>query len=284
MINIIINADDLGVSLYVNKYIEDFIQKGLISSTTILSVGEALDDAVRIAKEYKQASFGIHLCLDEFTSLTHSPVLKKYGIIDEQNNFTREGIYAIKKPTSELRQAVYEELETQVKTLINKGVQISHFDSHHHFHAKSLWILEIVSSLASTYQINKIRRPFSDLLKIRQSRKSADTNLHEIKINSAKKQSGILRKINRAIALFEKLRTEKLWMQSAQKSFTITDAFYSYYVLSDLYAVLKPAEKYKTIELMCHPGHPEYEYETKLIKNLALSKNLEYKLINYNQL
>ena len=284
MTRVIINADDLGVNSHVNKHIEDFIRNGLISSATILAVGEALDDAVRIAQTYKNVSFGIHLCLDEFNSVSNSSILKKYGIIDDNNNFTKEGIYKIKNPSRELKQAIYHELKAQVKVLIGKGVKISHFDSHHHFHAKSLWMLQIVSKISSEYNINKIRRPFSDSLKIRQNLKSTANNFQEIKISSTQKHTGVLKRLNRAIVLFNKLLLEKLWVQKAQKSFKITDAFYSYYVLSDLYSELRPKGKYNLIELMCHPGHPEYEYETELIKRLSLNEKLEYKLINYNQL
>src|SRR5690554_5744864 len=110
MTNIIINADDLGLSKSVNEEIEDFIKKGLITSTTMMANGEALEDAIRIAKHYNGISFGVHLCLDEFKCLTKSDVLKNHGVVDDNFIFTKKGVNEIKKPTEELKSAIADEL------------------------------------------------------------------------------------------------------------------------------------------------------------------------------
>ena len=78
-IKVIINADDLGISLDVNRRIEECINMGVVSSTTLLVNAPAFDDGVRIAKQHTQVSVGIHLNLIEFAPLTNSDVFKKYG-------------------------------------------------------------------------------------------------------------------------------------------------------------------------------------------------------------
>ncbi len=277
MTKIIINADDLGLNSIVNSEIERFIQDGLITSATMLANGEALEDAIRIAKTYNDISFGVHLCLDEYNSLTKSEVLRKFGIIDDDNVFTRQGVYKIKKTTKELRGAIYDELNAQIEVFVNAGIEISHIDGHHHCHTRNLWILEILSDLAQKYNINIIRRPSSNRIILR-NHEFAIQKLSNIKVENLRL------KYKTFLWVTARVLFNSVWIRRVKKKFRTTDKFYSYYTFYHNISVLKPLIKNKTIELMCHPGHPDYEIETNLIKERVLDNFIRCKYVSYKLL
>jgi predicted glycoside hydrolase/deacetylase ChbG (UPF0249 family) len=72
---VIINADDLGLSIATNKAIECAIVKNMISSCTIIANGMAFDDAIRISKQFTNISYGVHLNIIEFCPMTNSQYL-----------------------------------------------------------------------------------------------------------------------------------------------------------------------------------------------------------------
>ena len=108
---VIINADDLGLSFKVNKAIETAIVEKRISSCTILANGLAFEDAVRISKQYPHISFGVHLNMIEFRPLTSAKIFEKYHLIDNQGDFIEEAVFVVKEYTTELKIAIYEEVE-----------------------------------------------------------------------------------------------------------------------------------------------------------------------------
>ena len=153
---IIINADDFGLDEIRTKTIEDYINRGLISSATIMANGECLEEAFRFAKEHPEISFGIHLCLTEYGSITKSAVFKKYGITDDNGIFVKKAILKIKKLPRDLEVAVKEELCAQIKKIQDSGLTISHADSHHHVHTYPQ-IYKIVIDVLKEYKLRKVR-------------------------------------------------------------------------------------------------------------------------------
>jgi len=281
MTNIIINADDLGLSKSVNEEIEDFIKKGLITSTTMMANGEALEDAIRIAKHYNGISFGVHLCLDEFKCLTKSDVLKNHGVVDDNFIFTKKGVNEIKKPTEELKSAIADELNAQIRVFYDAGINISHIDGHHHCHTRKIWILNIVTETASRYGIKKMRRTSSN--RFITWRENFNSLVGKSSSNS--KQSIIKQSITfikTMIWVSARVLFNAMWLYKAKRNFILTDKFYSYYTFFNNESRLKYIARNKTVELMCHPGHLEYKIESDLIMNKAIEKKIKCNYISYN--
>ena len=57
---LIVNADDFGASRGVNRAIIDCHQKGILTSTSLMVTGPALDDAVRLSRENPNLAIGLH--------------------------------------------------------------------------------------------------------------------------------------------------------------------------------------------------------------------------------
>lgn len=159
MLQVIINADDLGKNSNVNQAIANAFDCGAITSATILANSNTLDEVRDIIEEYPNASFGVHLNLTEGKSLTENPILYQNKIIDLNSNFTKN-VREITNWDSELLEAIFDEWDLQVKS-IKKLLRnhISHFDGHHHIHT-FYPLIQILNSLCEKYHVNKIRNRY----------------------------------------------------------------------------------------------------------------------------
>lgn len=250
--NLIINADDCGISYDVDKQIDLFINAGKISSTTIMANMKDFCGALLLYEKYKDSiSFGIHLNLTEGEPLLKSNSLVRSGhyiVKNDQQLFNFKNIRN-RKLTAEQKQLVYLELKEQIEKLIKSGVNISHIDSHHHIHT-DFNILPIVVRLAKEYHITKIR---------------GLRNYMPFSINK------ILRKL------------WYLYLKFLYYDVVHTDFFTSYI---DFYNKIKGGfiDNKDVIELECHPGHPLSELENQIIMANDLCKLTDSSLINYNEL
>lgn len=269
---VIINADDFGASVKVNQAIENCIINREITSTTIMAGGKAFDDAVGKICQYPQISFGVHLALDEFASITKSTVLGKNGLIDENGVFVKD---AYKKAiyTDELLEAIYLEWTAQIKKVSDAGVNISHIDSHHHCHT----LPQLKSVLYKIMKDNGFRR-----VRIRHL-KSFDMYLNHITgvatTDNHKRENATGKKRSIFMMLTDFLRAQ-LWQESTKKEFLTADFFCPYSFFFKNYNYLERNMNEKVLELMCHPGHPNYEEETNELSAFPM----EVEKISYNDL
>lgn len=245
----IINADDLGLSQEVNDAIRESLFRGIITSSTILANTTLWDDVCDIVASYPKASFGVHLNLTQGLALTDSAVLRRYGVVDGDNCFTRE-IKKLKSLPNELFSALVEELDAQVKMVASKGIAISHADGHHHVHTGSV-LAAVVLAVIRRNGISVIR-----------NRYKSPTHFPHYGIK------------------------DYLWRKSFEfRGIKFTDYFDSY---SGFVSKLQKGEKYSessTIELMCHPGGEKYKDEMLLVAEQTaghLLSNVQY--VSYKDL
>lgn len=99
--NVIVNADDLGMSLAVNDAIFAAHRRGLLRSATLLVHGPAFEDAVERLPQHPDLGVGVHLDTTEFGRRAPS-ILGAW--------------------------------EEQVARARAAGVNVSHVDSHQHQH------------------------------------------------------------------------------------------------------------------------------------------------------
>lgn len=263
---VIINADDLGKSLEVNHAIENCIKEELITSSTIMAVGDAFDDAIRIAKSYPQISFGVHLTIDDGDmSLTKAPIFVKEGITDSEGRFIRYGIKNVKKYSSELKDAIYKEWTAQIQKVKSAGVSISHVDSHHHNHT----ILSLKDILIKVLRDNGINR-----VRLSQT-KTPSMYWHRVFIvHPIKKQESVVNKHRIKSYKESKLHVvldilrRFVWTAEMKRNFKTTDYFCSYATFLKNKETLHFFFKNRILELMCHPGHPDYMEETEELMKL----------------
>lgn len=253
---IIINADDCGRSKIIDSAIEECIQLGCITSTTVMANMDDFEGAVGLYKTYKdRVSFGCHLNLTQGQPLLKSQILQDIGFTTVSDNGTIElnGMHLRNSRISKAaKAAVFEEIDAQIQKLLDSGIAISHIDSHHHIH-NGIIILPIVVKVAKKYNISKIRvlrnyLPFSPGL--------------------------IARKAWRIyLGLFyQEVKTTE-WFSSPNEFYRLTKSGQVH-------------KKNTTIELMCHPGgkSDSERKEINLLKSINFNKDFGDALINYNQL
>jgi predicted glycoside hydrolase/deacetylase ChbG (UPF0249 family) len=249
MIIVIINADDFGINMLVTKEIERMVEVGAISSTTILANGQCLDEVQRFSLEHPQVSYGVHLCLSEFGSITKSPTLLKYGLIDSDGIFIRKQIFKIKKFNEELKQAIKDELIAQIEVVKSLGITISHADSHHHVHT-----------------IYPLRRVFSEVLQT--------TGISKIRLGSG------FMSLRARIHLYSWIRRIRL-NNYYRSLFKTTNKFFSY---SNYLRIQNKLRDNCVVELMCHPGHQGLSYRKEMEEVEKKELILNNKIISYYEL
>ena len=158
MRRLIVNADDFGLHAAVNRGILAAHTEGIVSSTSLMAGGAALDDAVRIAKQCPQLGVGVHLTLVGARPVL--PVAEVSSLLDEAGDFYGSYPLFIKRfLRGKIRLAEVErELAAQIDRVRMAGIQPSHLDSHQHLHVLP-GIGGIVLDLARRFSIRAIRIP-----------------------------------------------------------------------------------------------------------------------------
>ena len=216
MRRVIINADDLGFNPMVNKAIEKALDEGVITSSTIMAAGSAVGEVGAIAKRHPEASFGVHLCLDEVRPLSSAGAFVRFGALNAEG-VLKKGWYADIKPTKELVEAIYVEWKTQIEYVISLGIPVSHFDSHHHAHNLP-YLRDVLLRLTQEFKIDKVRLPLylSPLLRLKMK-----SSGRLVEFQSKARQGKIERIVKYLVGIISK-HMEYKW---AKKSFTTTEFF-----------------------------------------------------------
>ncbi len=247
---VIINADDLGISLRVNDSIFELMECRRISSATLMATGPAFDDAVLRIPKYPHCSFGIHLNLTEFAPLSEK--IRLHQILDKKGEFAGNRVRQIFLDAA-LRKAIYDEWRAQIEKIRSTGVKISHIDGHQHIHTVPA-LFFVLKRIQKTCNIKKVR--ISRTFIGKGSTFSVPKRLGKTVYNLA------IRRCHRTIS---------------------TDEFGSF----QDYLSLARSGKFssESIELATHPGNEGYTKETAMLdKEWQQSIPYPIHLTNYNEI
>jgi len=151
--NVIVNADDLGISPEVNSAIWDLMDKRLVTSATLIANAPYIEQACAATHRFPQCSFGVHLNVTEFQPLISSPKLAP--LLDDHGRFILNRIREI-PIDSELRDGVFKEFCAQVEKIRSLGVTVSHLDSHQYV-TTIPGLFPVLKSVQRRFQIRKVR-------------------------------------------------------------------------------------------------------------------------------
>ena len=155
---LIVTADDFGLCREVNEAVAAAHTRGVLTAASLMVRGDAVEDAVAVAKANPRLGVGLHLVLVQGRSVL--PKSRIPDIVDEEGNFAdavaASGVRYFFSPAA--RRQVAEECEAQVRRFLDLGLKIDHIDGHTHLHIHPT-ILEIVIGLARKYRIPAVRLP-----------------------------------------------------------------------------------------------------------------------------
>lgn len=147
MKELIVNADDFGFTRGVNEGIVEAHRNGILTATTLMANGPAFEDAVRLARLTPTLDVGCHLVLIGGRSVLppHAPL--------------PSGVPQLLAAIALRRIRIHEELEAQVRKILDAGIVPTHLDTHKHTHLAPP-VLEAVGGISRDHGIRWVRRPF----------------------------------------------------------------------------------------------------------------------------
>jgi len=158
---LIVNADDFGLTAGVNRGIAEAHRSGIVTSSTLMANGPAIEDAIRVAASNAGLSVGCHVVLVDGEPLLDSREISTLLKGKDDARF-EEGIARFASRVLR-RQIDPEQVEAEVTAQIRKlqaaGVCVSHLDTHKHTHIFPR-ILRPILRAAKACGVRAIRNPF----------------------------------------------------------------------------------------------------------------------------
>jgi hopanoid biosynthesis associated protein HpnK len=164
LIYVILNADDFGLSPGINRGIIEAYRDGIVTSASLMAVGDAFEEAVAFAHEYPSLSLGMHLTLVEGRPVL--PPEKVPSLVTADGRFCQSlGMFLLKLLTGQIRMHdVEREFAGQIEKAKDYGIRIDKLDSHMHVHLLP-GIFQAVQAVATRFRIRAIRLPKESLVK-----------------------------------------------------------------------------------------------------------------------
>jgi chitin disaccharide deacetylase len=157
-IDLIVNADDFGLSERVNQGIVDAHRRGLVTSTSLIAAGEAFDNAIALAKATPTLDIGVHLTLVGERPVLWPDIIPT--LVTEEGLLHPDALafvrhYLLRRVSLD---QVRRELDAQISRVVSRDIRISHLDGHQHLHMLPQ-VRIVVGELARKYGIASIRYP-----------------------------------------------------------------------------------------------------------------------------
>lgn len=155
--SLIVNADDFGRNDAVNAAVAESFRHGIVTSTSIVATGPAIEQAVALAKELPGLSVGIHLVATEY--IPALPPEKIPSLVNSDGRFyPRSEQFRRMALHPKMREALLLEWDAQIAKVADAGIKLTHIDGHGHCHAHPA-AAGVVLKLARRYGIENVRLP-----------------------------------------------------------------------------------------------------------------------------
>jgi chitin disaccharide deacetylase len=162
----IVNGDDFGLSPGINRGIIESYCDGILTSASLMAVGDAFEEAVTLAHEHPGLSLGVHLTLIEGVPVL--PPQRIPSLVTSDGRFFESlDAFLLKWLKGGIRmREVQKELEAQIEKAQKHGIRVDKLDSHMHVHLLPR-LFPTVLALAKRYHIAAIRLPTEGILSLR---------------------------------------------------------------------------------------------------------------------
>src|SRR5579871_3722236 len=131
MTQLVVNADDLGMTHGINRAAAEAHRRGIVTSTSVMANGAAFDDAVEVLRRNPELGVGLHVNLTQGRPLGGA----KSPLADIHGNFYPLRAMALRLSLGLVAaRDLEEEISAQAQRLMRAGARIDHIDSHQNLH------------------------------------------------------------------------------------------------------------------------------------------------------
>jgi predicted glycoside hydrolase/deacetylase ChbG (UPF0249 family) len=159
---LIINADDFGLTLGVNRAIAEAAAATRLTSATIMANSARFDEAVQLSRNLPGLKTGCHVVL-----IDGEPLAREVNsLIDHQqsqdkprfrSNLKQFALAALRRKISQ--EEIQREAELQIRKIQATGITVTHVDTHKHTHLFPHVLLPVIRA-AQACGVTAIRNPF----------------------------------------------------------------------------------------------------------------------------
>jgi predicted glycoside hydrolase/deacetylase ChbG (UPF0249 family) len=236
-VELIVNADDFGISEAVDRGIVEAHDRGIVTSTSIMATGPKFEHAVELARQRPGLAVGVHLVLTEHRPLIGASAAA--SLVRADGSFEPHLTQLLRRRLRGLVSIaeVHHELDAQIRRVRAAGIAINHLDGHQHVHVLP-GVAQVVAELAAAHGISAVRYPAERL------------------------RGYMLRSAKHARRVAEQAALSLFCACSPLKHLRRSDEFVGFYFggrldETNLETLLAGLPKGGTVELMCHPGHED---------------------------
>jgi hopanoid biosynthesis associated protein HpnK len=162
MKELILNADDFGLTRGVNEGIICAHREGILTSTTLMANGPAFDDAVERAGANPKLGIGCHVVLVGGRAVAPP---KEIPSLVNPAGYLPDSLGAFVARLS-LGMIVVKEIEREIRAQIERirtaGIEPTHLDTHKHTHVHPR-VMEALGRVAQELGVTRVRKPFETL-------------------------------------------------------------------------------------------------------------------------
>ena len=156
---VIINGDDFGLSVENNAGIVAAHQRGVLSSTSLMIGGDAVEEAVGLARENPQLAIGLHITFSDTRPVLPAeqvPLLVQSDGYFPPNECAHR--HALLSVTG--RRQVRAEIAAQFRAFHATGLILDHFNVHRHAHQNNPLLAWLIFREAAKWNATATRVPF----------------------------------------------------------------------------------------------------------------------------
>ena len=163
MRQLIVNADDLGLTAGVNRAVHEAHADGVVTSATLMANGAAFDDAVELARAAPRLSVGCHVVLVDGAPVSEAESVST--LLSNRNSPPGQfhsGISAVAARALFGRfdpDQLVSEIVAQIQKIQAAGIQVTHLDTHKHSHIFPQ-IMQALVKAARICSVHAVRNPF----------------------------------------------------------------------------------------------------------------------------
>jgi hopanoid biosynthesis associated protein HpnK len=181
---LIVNADDFGLTTGVNRAIAELHQAGVLSSASLMARAMATEDAIQIALATPSLGVGCHVVLVDGEPILPAAAIPHLvtgqgGCLHRSLAGFLTSLFFRWGSQHAMIREIEAEAAAQIDYLKSRGVHLTHIDTHKHLHMFPS-VLRAVLRAARASGIRAVRNPFEPVWALRATRAPSWIRMAEV--------------------------------------------------------------------------------------------------------